>query len=235
MKVNSDMKTLLRPSGEQYFLKDALRDLVVVVVGILAALYLESWWQDRQDRAEEAQLLSGLREEFIANRAQLQQNLAFWSESFRTLNQARQFMDGNASEMDTGQVINLFWGPDGPPFFDPRTGQLKSLISSGKLGLIENADLRANLADWPDLVADLDIEREIALHVVVSGYIRRLSLYFALPERSIETRLGEMLADKELYVDLNLTRSNLGRSFDEGEIILQATDYIIALIDRELE
>jgi len=54
------MKTILRPSGESSFLKDAARDLVVVVVGILAALWLESWWQERLDRNEEQQILAGL-------------------------------------------------------------------------------------------------------------------------------------------------------------------------------
>lgn len=56
------MKTILRPYGEQYFLRDALRDPVVVIVGFLAALYLESWWQGRQqDRAEGRNHSAGLR------------------------------------------------------------------------------------------------------------------------------------------------------------------------------
>ena len=58
------MKTILRPSGEQYFLKDAIRDLVVVVVGILAALYLESAWQDRLDRKEEQQIICRHRSQY---------------------------------------------------------------------------------------------------------------------------------------------------------------------------
>jgi len=230
------MKTILRPSGEQYFLKDALRDLVVVVVGILAALYLESWWQDRQDRAEEAQLLSGLREEFIANRAQLEQHLAHWSGTFAAQSQASELMDGNISETDPGKVFPMFFGPDGgSPFFDPRTGQLTSLINSGKLGLVESSDLRARLADWPDLVADLDVEREIALHSIKTGYWPRLLRYLALLDSPPETVLGDMLADKELYVELGIVHANLRRSIGEGEVILQASDDIIALIDRELD
>ena len=61
------MKTILRSSPEGTFVRDAVRDLVVVVVGILAALWLEAWWQDLGDRREERQILEDLREEFAAN------------------------------------------------------------------------------------------------------------------------------------------------------------------------
>ncbi len=131
------MRTILRPSGDQYFLKDAIRDLVVVIVGILAALWLESAWQDRQDRAEEALLLEGLREEFVANKAQLVDKMAVWSGVIVAADRALPFMGKNAGEYDPTAVVDAFRGTDMMQFFDPRIGQLSSLISSGKLGLID--------------------------------------------------------------------------------------------------
>jgi hypothetical protein len=229
------MKTILRPSGESSFAGDAIRDLVVVVVGILAALYLESWWQDRQDRAEENLLLDGLRTEFVANKSQLTQKMSVWSDIIIAANVAQQLMGKNGAELDPTKVVQAFQGTNSMQFFDPRTGQLSSLISSGKLGLIENAELRAKIADWPSLVEDLNVEREIAMLTVTTEYRSRLESYLSpVDDGPFENRIEELLSDREIYNDLFGTRLNMQRSVDEGLAILQASDDIIAMIDSEL-
>jgi hypothetical protein len=230
------VKSILRPSGEQYFLKDAIRDLVVVVVGILAALWLESAWQDRQDRNEELILLEGLREEFVANKAQLTQKMRVWSDIGEKAENARQIMGKDAEDLHAPDVVRAFRGTDNMQFFDPRTGQLTSLISSGKLGLIRNAELRAQFADWPSLVEDLGVEREMALFSLTRGYRPRLVRYILADDDSpFDYQIDELLADREIYNDLLGTQLNLQRSLNEGEIILQSSDAIIAMIDSELE
>jgi hypothetical protein len=230
------MKTMLRPSGEQYFLKDAIRDLIIVIVGILAALFLESWWQDRQDRAEEALLLVGLRSEFVANQAQLTQKMSVWSFAIDSVDQAVAYMVDVDETPDAAEIAQAFKYSLYMQFFDPRTGQLTSLISSGKLGLIENADLRAKIADWPGLVEDLNVEREIAMISLTSGYRSRLNRYISPGENPpFENRIDELLADREIYSEVSFIRSNLRRMLEEGEIILQAADEIIAMIDNELK
>ena len=121
-------------------------------------------------------------------------------------------------------------------FFDPRTGQLSSLISSGKLGLIENAKLRAKIADWPSLVEDLNVEREIAMLTVTTEYRSRLESYLSpVDDSPFQNRIEELLSDREIYNDLFGTRLNMQRSVDEGQAIMQASDEIIALIDHELQ
>jgi hypothetical protein len=122
------MKTILRPSGESSFVSDAIRDLVVVVVGILAAVYLESWWQDGQDRAEEGLLLRGLRAEFIENKSQLTEKISYRSRTIDAADQAMQYMGMDFDGADAATVIRTFRGTSGMQFFDPRTGQLSSLI-----------------------------------------------------------------------------------------------------------
>lgn len=40
------------------------------------------------------------------------------------------------------------------PTFDPRTGSLDGPLSSGRLGILRNEDLRRRLSSWPGLLAD---------------------------------------------------------------------------------
>jgi len=229
------VKTILRPSGEQNFLKDAIRDLVVVVVGILAALYLESWWQDRQDRAEEASLLDGLRTEFVANKTQLAEMMAVWDEIAVAAGSAAQYMGQSANRLDSAKVVPMLRDANVMRFFDPRTGQLSSLINSGKLGLIQNVELRAGIADWPSLVDDLEVEREIALKRITIGYRYRLNQYLSQePGAPFENRIADLLEDRDIYGDLLGIAANMRRSVREGQAISRATDDIIAMIDVEL-
>jgi hypothetical protein len=231
------MRTILQSAGTGSFLKDAIRDLVVVIVGILAALWLEGWWQDRLDRKEEAFLLVGLREEFVANREQLVDHLQTWEDLVIAVDRARKIMGTEVPQSETGAVIPIFGRTLNMRFFDPRQGQLSSLINSGKLGLVSNPLLRAKIADWPGLVGDLEIERAIALHSFTDGYIKTLSKHVAVGpanENPFESRINDLLADPEIFSELNGIGSNAQRLVEEGNLILESTDEIIRLIGNEL-
>ena len=122
-------------------------------------------------------------------------------------------------------------------FFDPRQGQLSSLINSGKLGLVSNPSLRAKIADWPGLVGDLEIERAIALHAFTDGYVKTLGRYVTVSrddENPFDDRVNDLLADRAILNELNGIGSNAERLVEEGKLILESTDEIIALIDDEL-
>jgi hypothetical protein len=229
------MKTILRSSGDQYFLTDALRDLVVVVVGILAALYLESWWQDRQDRAEEAVLLAGLRDELVSNKAHLVEVMSSWSDVAESAEQALALMGKPVDVVDPESAVRTFRSTMGIRFFDPRIGQMSSLVSSGKLGLIQNPLLRAKIADWPSLVEDLDVERQASFYALMEGFGPLLGQF--IPSRRdspFDDRLGELLTNRAIHLQLDIVAGIMNRALGEGSTILQATDDIISLIDTLL-
>jgi hypothetical protein len=231
------MKTILQSAGTGSFLKDALRDLVVVIAGILAALWLDAWWQGRLDRQEEAFLLVGLREEFVANRQQLADHIGTWEYLVGAVDRARQLMGREVPRSEASAVKNTFGGTLSMRFFDPRQGQLSSLINSGKLGLVSNPSLRAKIADWPGLVGDLEIERAIALHAFTDGYVKTLGRYVTVSrddENPFDDRVNDLLADRAILNELNGIGSNAERLVEEGKLILESTDEIIALIDDEL-
>ena len=229
------MKTLLRSSGNNTLAADALRDLIIVVVGILAALWLESWWQDRQDRAEELVILKGLRTEFVMNRAQLVDKMSAWNESAVATEHAHRLMGGPITEELTTEAREVFVIVDRMQFYDPTQGQLTSVMSSGKLGLVRNADLRARIADWPALVADLDIERSLAFYEITEGLRSVLNRHTSTwADSQFEFRVEALLADRDVDNHLGDWHQNLLRMTNEAELILAATDEIIELIDAEL-
>ena len=232
------MKTILKPSGEDSFWKDAIRDLVVVVVGILAALWLESWWQDQADRREEQHLLVGLRVEFLANRTQMESRIETWQRARRQAGDLHELMGGPITEetlADFKSIHSRGNSNGGRFFFDPRQGQLTSVINSGKLGLIENAELRSLIADWPALVADHDFDQKLWIQIYMGPHGQLLSQHFpSWPDSQFEYPTAELMQNSVFDNSLEGVSSILGLMIREGIGIIEATDRIVSLIDAEI-
>ena len=232
------MKTVLRRSAEGSFLKDAARDLVVVIVGILAALWLEAWWQDLADRREERQILAGLGEEFRKNREDLVARIENWERMISLTIELHELSGGTINEQTIAQFEEAQRqgiGGGGSVFFDPRHGQLTSVINSGKLGLISKHELRALIADWPALVADLDFEKDGFLEQIVHMRSKSERKYGRMwPDSRYELQAEALMTSQEYDNELASWAIMLRRTKREGEVILQATNDIIALIEDEL-
>ena len=230
------MKAFFRSGDSGTSAYYAIRDLLIVVVGILGALWIESWWQGVQDRQEERQILESLRTEFIANRDQLVQIVSILkastdaAENIHRLTLAPPPID---YENVLDKYIQSFMRTKR---YDPRKGQLTSVISSGKLGLITNTELRARIADWPDLISDIeDNERMIWDRTInyLSPYLNKVASRW--DKSAFETDAATLLEDR--YFD-NLLRENsvYVRSFiRESSDVMAATNRIIEMINLDLE
>jgi len=234
------MRTILRPSGEKSFLRDALRDLIVVVAGILAALWLESWWQGLQDRQEEQQILFGLRDEFDTNADDLEALLKTWVLSRQGILDTHERMGGPVNDERITNFKTVLTRRDADPggrfFFDPRHGQLTSLINSGKLGLVSDPDLRSMLADWPALVADHDFDEKLW----INNYQNRVMPVFveylgAGPESKFEGKFEELMMSRELEGYILGQAGLVTRMINEGREVLAVTREIVQRIDTELK
>jgi hypothetical protein len=237
------MKTILRPSGEDSFLKDAVRDLVIVVVGILGALWIEATWQDYQDRRTERQILAGLRTEFSASAAEMEDRLQTWQRMRQNRLDGHRHMgkpvnDENLAALEQAirqSDTNNDGNSGGSVFFDPRHGQLTSVINSGQLGLVSNQALRAKIADWPAMVADHDWDEQAWIQHESNNLYSILRHHVSEWDDSrFADRYAELIQNFAFDNGLRGSVGLLSLMINEGNDILEATREIIGLIDREL-
>ncbi len=128
---------------------------VAIVISILLAFGIQAWWESRQNQAEEVEILAGLEQEFKENvdvlevRSQrVQTALAevgellvatqrgFWIETDGPIDDGLIALLA-ASTIDLGQSVR------------------DSLVSSGRLELLENKRLRNALADWDGVLDEV--------------------------------------------------------------------------------
>jgi len=151
-------KLIINKRFKDYLLY-ALGEIVLVMIGILLALQVDTWNQNRIDRDTEREAIISLLEEFRLNKERIERkqekrrlalsNLDIFLEKAST---------GNASDslLQVTHSSDLFPGITNPSF-----GIIKSLVSSGEINLIRNDSLRYLLADWEDQTENLRENEEI--------------------------------------------------------------------------
>ena len=140
---------------------------VLIVVSILVAFAIDSWWSDRQDSTEGQELLRQLEGEFEANVAQLSEKCALHAEAraagLRFLAITGPQADVRDLDIDVirDDLLSILYNYT----FDPHTGVLSSIIHSGKLDLIEPEELRVELASWPARYEDLSEDEQAVVAI----------------------------------------------------------------------
>ena len=170
----------------------ALGEILLIVVGILIALNIQNWNQNRLDRIEEREILERLYNEMERNKQRL---LA-----------ASERIVGSLERVD--RVIAVFNGApleDNIAFLDDVANLVRfdfrrqvnatyvELLSSGDFGLIQNVELRDFIVEYYDRIKQIEErgERRISDFAMVS---------YQLIPRSGPNRLREGLSDDDYAV-----------------------------------
>ena len=139
---------------------------VVIVGSILLALALDEWRDGVRERGEETAVLERLSKEFVG----VDSVMRAWQAHHQAV-------------LDNGEALLAHTGPDPSTLgsdsigalvgrfaflwtVNPPDGVFSSLIASGQLDLIVDAELRDELASWQSLLGDLHGDEDIAVRTV---------------------------------------------------------------------
>jgi hypothetical protein len=135
-----------RLGNTRKYLKYAIGEIVLVVIGILIALQLNNYNETLSQNNLEQKALHNLKLDFNYNKSELNKAIRELKKStntsFSILNQT-----GNKYE-EPFQIDNLLDHTLAIPQYFPQNGFLMDLINSGKLGIINNDKLRNRLSSW---------------------------------------------------------------------------------------
>ncbi len=134
----------------------ALGEIILVMIGILLALQVNNWNNEKKDRHKEQLLLEQLKEEYTSNLAQLDRKIEMRTRIIRSSKKLLSYID--TPEFVPSDSILKYLGPSGAgPTFDPITNDL---ISAGKLSLIQNEKLKKRLSAWTSELVQITEEEQ---------------------------------------------------------------------------
>lgn len=135
----------------------AIGEIVLVVIGILIALQINSWNEDRLARIEEKRILSNLHQEFETNKSILDSCILSNQKAFSSMNLVMEFISLNHSNGKQKEftAINsdqmLFFCFEHQNYF-PSQHSLEELIQSGKMQYLQNDKLKSLLYQWSSIL-----------------------------------------------------------------------------------
>ena len=133
-------KTLISENKMGKYLKYAIGEIVLVVIGILIALSINTWNENNKSEKEANFQLSKLRDNLISDKAQLMAAISSDSLYIDNLVYCVNVL-ANEIEAPKEKFIDNLQYLSSIMSFDPIRGTFDGLISSGKIELISNQNL----------------------------------------------------------------------------------------------
>lgn len=218
----------------------------VIVASILLALAADAWWDERQEREEEQEILAGLESDFTANLSELEANLRRHEAMMDRLFQLLAMSEPDAAAVPYDSLPSFNLGLVNLSTFAPQDGTLDGLIASGNLDLIRDIGLRDRLVEWKRVVED---SREEAEDFRSAGVrvIRRLSALggpwgvqreggagLRGMQRLPTLDLTRVVADPELMTLLREKRFMIIYYYNALEQIEEAAEGMLTLVQQSL-
>lgn len=130
------------------YLRYAIGEIVLVVIGILIALQINNWNEGRKNSAIEEEIISNLHEEFLQNKIVLKEVRDVLNKGERSCYQLMNLMNRKKNYLSGYNIDSLLYYSLQFNSYNPSSNVFTEVLQSGRLGLIENKDLIDNLFDF---------------------------------------------------------------------------------------
>lgn len=142
-------QSLLREKGFSKYLLYAIGEIILVVIGILIALQINNWSETRKRNIEEEKLLIALIEDFNENKIRIEEAIDKEKDMIRMSKSLIGVMQSEQKSINTDSI--RFWVTSGAKSWWKAqfvTGTYDAMVSSGKIEILENDDLKGVLSQF---------------------------------------------------------------------------------------
>ena len=158
----------------KYF-KYAIGEILLVMIGILLALQVNNWNNNRIEANREQTILRNLRSDFNDNITELNRIYDGTEESYRSSVRLLEIIKNdtpiNPEEIEVllNSIINGFFS------LDLYSASIDEIINTGSLNIIKDVKLREHISNWSFIVADTEDDIEIYYDYMFNILIPSLS------------------------------------------------------------
>lgn len=213
-------------------------EAIAIVGSILLAFSIDAWWDSVQDRAEEQEILVLLRAEFEANQEVLTRTAGIHRLNLGAMREIISVSESDISINDESLGL-LFLQAAGTPHYNPATGALAATISSGRIDLIRNVELRNRLAGWNSVVSDLFLDeqtrRDFVIHEIRPAFAEFGIAGVHLATNGAEADFRGALRSKRVMAHLRTEIANVTHLLTHFNDAETATQAMISDLAEELE
>lgn len=235
------LKRKLIEEGElKRYLFYVIGEILLVMVGILLALQVNNWNQNRTERQKEQKILTDLLEEFNLNKERIEEKQALRLAVVPALESYIGTLSKGQADYQSFQYFHSLEFIIG--ITNPSNGVIDAMISSGELTIISNDALKYLLADWKDQIGNLK-ENEQILWKATLDYNDYFQQYVIDPRYVWKDWDAERLEKSFDLMQVKIPYRNKLISYEtcnkvviaECESVLTAIEEIMVLLKQEIE
>jgi len=152
------------------YLRYAIGEILLVVIGILIALQINSWNQSRLESIDEKIILSNLHDEFINNKIELKKSIQIYEGAMQGNKMLMSLIGSDEAKLQKYNLDSLFFEslPSTKIIFSDNA--IKNIIQSGRLNIIKDPKIVHLMYEWEALVI-LIKERENTLQSWINNQL----------------------------------------------------------------
>lgn len=194
----------------------AIGEIVLVVIGILLALQINNWNQQRIEDKKEVELLTGLKDEFQFNLSTLDESIAVNKRVTQSCVNLTRLIRADSITKVPDIIDQLLVNIGGISSFDARTGISDEIVNSGKLSILKNDDLRERIGNWLTILADAEEDLLFRSDNYTMNLMPFLMKRFPLANGELTKKLA---FDKNNYLDTYKEKSPFDLDLSQKDLM----------------
>ena len=134
---------------------------MVIFIGILGALFADSWWEQRETLSREARYLEDLTADFTESRARLDEQIGRSEAIIEAALMLLAFESQSSARLvGTDSLTSLLHELQWLPTFEPVNKTYANILGAGELLTLRDRELRASLANFQARLALMSVVQE---------------------------------------------------------------------------
>ena len=240
---------LVSESKFSKYLIYVIGEIILVVIGILIALQVNNWNENRKNNKVEENYLISLKDEFEFNKQNLSTTVNLNNRNANFGLQILKHTGPLEPEINNKTFDSLLVNTIGYEVeFRPRNEIINELISSGKIALINNSRLRTELSSWAEALQRIRTQesevskyrfqlleltmKEINLRDAITNSTGGI---FGITESKFEKKNNQLLTSQEFESILTSFSGSSKFADQRFGVIDKKIDSILILIKQEIK
>ncbi len=142
------------------YLRYAIGEILLVVIGILIALQVNTWNQERIAKIDEQSILKNIHSEFLENKKSIQVKLQESDKGFQSGKLLMILVGQDKAEIEKYNIDSLLFNSLESGTYKFSENTISELFQSGRLQLLHNENLINLIYEWSASKASSDVSNE---------------------------------------------------------------------------
>ncbi len=173
-------KSFIESGSARKYILYAIGEVLLVMVGILLALQVNNWNQNRLERNKEKLLLREIHADFINNKEEFKNTIRYYDRVRQNYTTLMKSFPIEPSVFNLDSISSLLYRTNTTLDADIFQGSITALVNSSSFEIISNPELRTLLVQWIDLSSNYKEAEALLIEFTVDKFFPYLDAHIPL-------------------------------------------------------